>query len=172
MNTIQKVTTSYNEQEDRLHLAYQDEEGRAQGLWLTQRLTSRLVQVLLAQLDDSIATLPDSSAREAVQAWEMSAARAQMEQINPVEGAALSEPALVTSVDINRAGPAYTLIFRWRENQSAALILSGSTALRQWLGILHQHYRMAQWSCNGLWPSWFDIADPTQMTRPPEMLLN
>jgi hypothetical protein len=130
-------------------------------LWLTQRLAGRLVKVLVARLND------ESGSRDrakAFQAWELSAAKAQHVPTNPVAGAAMSEH-LILSIDVASTAQGAQLTFHGRERDVGVLMLE-LTALRQWLAILHQHYRNAQWSCQNLWPEWFAAASsgaPTAM---------
>ncbi len=160
MKAIEKVTVSYHEHEDRLHFACADNVGEVQGLWLTQRLGNRLIVALLAQLDGALAHLPNEYARETVQTWELSSARAQLMPACPVQSKTPVQNDLVTSVDISHANDVFELVFRGAEN-SASLLNMNKTALRQWLHIVHQHYRQAGWHCTEIWPAWFDAEENT-----------
>ena len=167
MNTIHKITVSYDEQEDRLHFACEEAAGKVQGLWLTQRLANRLVMALFSQLDGAVAYLPDVCARETVQAWEQSAARVQLtlNPSTPVPGSTVKTNGLVTSIDISQTDGNFKLVFRWPENHAAVLTLN-SIVLRQWLAIVHDTYAKAEWLCAGVWPSWFETANQTNMVNP------
>ncbi|AQV96383.1 hypothetical protein BJN34_21165 [Cupriavidus necator] len=153
MFTIDKVTVSYDTEEDRLHLAVSDAQQQPLGLWLTRRLANQLIGVLLGELAESEAGQTDAHVRTAVQAWEQAAANAQLKPQTPVRSDAVLSNCLVTSVDVMHADGHVGLVFQLRESRPAALTLS-HTALRQWLGIVHKLYGKAEWPCDGLWPDW------------------
>lgn len=169
MDTISKITVTYDETEDRLRLAYQDAEGQSKGLWLTQRLVNRLVGALLASLG---AGADIGNAEAALRAWELSAARARLGKDVPVESPPAEQHHLVRAVDISHSGNGIRLVFRGIDAQVAALGIEDETVLRQWLDILHQQYRRADWPMGGLWPAWFKAADHVAAPRPPDMLPN
>ncbi len=151
MNAIQKITVSYDEQEDRLHFACEDEAGQVQSLWLTQRLTNRLVGALLSKLDGTMAHLPND-ARETVQGWEQSAARTLLSPSSPVQSVAAAPYGLVNSIDISHTDGSFTLMFRWPEQNALALTMN-ALPLRQWLSIIHDTYVKAGWPLE-IWPAW------------------
>ncbi|AQV96479.1 hypothetical protein BJN34_21665 [Cupriavidus necator] len=156
--TIQRVTVRYEEHEDRLQLATEDSEGNVLALWLTQRLTNRLVAVLLARLAKATAGHSDASTRATMQAWEQSAAYAQHSPQPPVQSKGPVTQTLITSVDISDEDGLFRLVLRWPDDNAVVLPLD-STALRQWLGIVYGHYRQAEWPCDGLWPDWVSAHD-------------
>jgi len=151
MSAIQKITVRYDEQEDRLHFACEDEAGQVQSLWLTQRLTNRLAGALLSKLDGTMAHLPNG-ARETVQGWEQSAARALLSPSSPVQSVAAVPYGLVNSIDISHTDGSFTLVFRWPE-QSALALTMNALPLRQWLSIIHETYVKAGWPLE-IWPVW------------------
>ncbi len=161
---IQKLTVSYDEREDRLLLAAQCEGGEAQGLWLTQRLTRPLVKVLLSRLDDAISPDKDrlrEDHRSVMQAWEQSAAAIRQAHPEPVTVSRDDAHGLIDTVNGGcLANGDFQLIFHWPEGNALSFPVS-STAMRQWLGILHQQYRRADWPVAGVWPAWFDTAQST-----------
>jgi len=167
MDTIRKITVSYDQTEDRLRLAYQNDNGDAKGLWLTQRLTNRLVSALLSGVDQG-----RGSSGAALRAWDLSVSRGKTEPGSPVELPETERHPLVSAIDITRAGTAMRLVFRCGDDLSAALTIDDVTIFHQWLDILHQQYRHAGWPQNGLWRDWFDAADRMAMPRPPNLLLN
>lgn len=161
---IQKLTVSYDEREDRLLLAAQCADGEAQGLWLTQRLTRPLVKVLLSRLDDAVSA--DTARvredhRSVMQAWEQSAAAIHQEHPEPVTVSPEDEHGLIDTVNVVcLANGDFQLVFHWPQGNALSFPVS-STAMRQWLGILHQQYRRADWPVAGVWPAWFDTAQNT-----------
>jgi hypothetical protein len=161
---IQKLTVSYDEREDRLLLAAQCEDGGAQGLWLTQRLTRPLVKVLLKRLDESIPPGTDRMAEDrrlAMQAWEQSAAAIRQAHPDPVTVSREDAHGLIDTVNVVcLANGDFQLVFHWPEGNALSFPVS-ATAMRQWLGILRQQYRRADWPAAGVWPAWFDAAQDT-----------
>ena len=49
MNSLQRITTEYDEREDRIRVSGQLAQGEAVVLWLTQRLLNRLVPHLTSE---------------------------------------------------------------------------------------------------------------------------
>lgn len=167
MDTIRKITVGYDETEDRLRLTYQDEADKAKSLWLTQRLSNRLVGALLGAFD-----LGEKKCGPEQRAWELSAARSQLVPGAPVVIPAADACHLVQAVDLTPAANGMRLVFRSSEGLAAALWIDDRTVMHQWLDILHHQYRQAGWPQSGLWPEWFKTADQMAKTRPPNQLLN
>jgi len=165
---IQRLTLSYDEREDRLLLAAQCEDGKSQGLWLTQRLTRPLVKVLLSRLDESIspgAARMGEDHRLAMQTWEQSAAGIGQAHAEPVTVSREGAHGLIDTVNVVcLSNGDFQLVFHWPEKNALSFPVS-ATAMRQWLGILRQQYRRADWPAAGVWPAWFDAAQDT--SKPP-----
>ncbi len=160
MSNISRVTVTYSEAEDRIELACEIDSGETRVLMLTRRLCDRLVEAILTRLDRPGSR--DPLAGRAIEAWALSAARAELVPENPVraDGAFRS---LVSSVDIRQDGEYFQLLFRWHENGEAALNLD-AVFVRQWLSIVHDAYLRAAWH-SGIWPEWFDPALAGQALR-------
>ncbi|MFZ2853856.1 MAG: hypothetical protein WAZ34_07065 [Rhodocyclaceae bacterium] len=155
MNNVKKTTLSYDESEDRLRLAIEDDAGQASALWLTQRLAGRLVQALVRWLG-SEADHRVGTTRDAVQSWEQDAALALHRGSEPVQINGEVRRGLLTSIDLARhAGDVHSVIFHWADDQAACLNLT-MVELRQWLGIMHGLYVKAEWP-RQVWPSWFEL---------------
>ena len=89
MSTLQRITTEYVEQEDRIRLSGEFASGDTVVLWLTQRLLHRLVPHLTAWLARQVAPASSIPAVEAahqdiVQGFAQQAARAQLAPEPPV----------------------------------------------------------------------------------------
>lgn len=158
MPALRKFTTTYSEHEDRLRLAGEPAAGSAGiALWLTQRLTNRLVQVLTQWLDeDTRVSGRKSFAPELEHAFAQEAAARQLEPAPPVDVLPDAPPLLVSSVDLSREADRYIVVFRGgAANEDAPFMRLSNTELRQWLGIVHGLYRAADWPL-APWPEWFD----------------
>lgn len=148
MNTpsLQRLTTRYQADEDRLCLTGELPTGHTVPLWLTQRLCLRLLPCLLDWLNAQSREL-----RQAL-AWQGVAQQAATAALTP-SPPVLSDatPALVNAVDVTW-GEAVTLRFRHGETLHATVSLDAE-ALRQWLGIMHMQWQQAGWPSD-LWPAW------------------
>lgn len=153
---LKRVTTEFDEHEDRLRLAGETEHGEPVVLWLTQRLLKRVVPHVLAWLQppaQGTEAVPDYHV-EAVQSFAQQAAIAQLEPQPPVvvQQSVLGSHRLVDAVEITRTPDVIALTFKVGENK--AVLLLAPHALRQWLAIVYQLCRKAEWSMDGVWPEW------------------
>ena len=153
MFKIEKITSHYDAEEDRLRLVVGDGKGQTLALWLTRRLADELIGMLLDQLPVPGASATDEHVRAALQAWEQAAANAQFKPQPPVPSSAGQSGGLVTSVDVMNADGHFAMVFNLHGDQSASITMD-ATRMRQWLGIVHGLYGKAQWPCEGLWPDW------------------
>lgn len=148
--SLQRLTTEYVDTEDRIRISGAREQGgETLVLWLTQRLLNRLVPVLIAPLEREGNALPRA---DLLHGFAQTAARAALEPQAPVRTDAAQAGWLVRSVDVTPAEGAVHLTFRGGEDEAACLQLA-PRALRQWLGIVHDHYRKGDWPL-AAWPGW------------------
>lgn len=166
MIDLQRITTQYIDTQDRLRLTGELSGSGTVVLWLTQRLVNRLLVHLVAALDQKVAHQPNlklpSYHIEAVQGFAQQAARAQLLVQAPVPADKALTSWLVLSVDIANAPKEVSLTFRADADQAAKLTLQ-PTALRQWLGIVHDQYLRAQWTTDQ-WPQWMADSKLTPST--------
>jgi len=156
MFVIQKITQHYNREQDRIAQTVQNAAGQVLSLWLTQRLTNLLVGTLSSWLEEDVKT---SSAGQVAKmhAWEQSSAEAQLQPDIPVNPAAAQGEVLVSTIDLARSQSGYNLTFKWGVDGAAFLTLT-ATELRQWLGILHHLFDLAEWPKQA-WPEWFSVSE-------------
>ena len=148
-DTLHRITTRYEAHEDRVRLSGEKEDGRTVRLWLTQRLCLRLLPPLLHWLETQAGDLP---AAEAWQGLSQQAARAALSPGEPVQDDA-ADHWLVDAVDVTTQAAGVKLRLRCGEQVCGELTLA-ATPLRQWLGILHDQWRRAEWPASA-WPAWF-----------------
>lgn len=167
MPALQKITTSYSDDEDRLCVAGQNAAGDAVVLWLTQRLANRLVRQLVAWLeeedDDRLAAL----APDLHHSWAQQAAARQLEPSAPVRADRAAPAMLVSSVDLAREDGRYFMSFHRRGDADITTLTFSTTELRQWLGIVHHLYQAADWPRHP-WPTWME--EPHATERQPALL--
>ena len=162
-NSLQRITSTYSDLEDRICLAGVDSTGQTVVLWLTQRLLNRLVPPLCQWLERQLGTSPLS---EVKQEFAQQKAWAELELQEPVRAEADNPGALVHSVDLKLARSGMGLLFKDAGGSVVASLQLESKPLRQWLNILHVQCQRAAWQTD-LWPSWVtDAQAPRPAGRP------
>ena len=158
MTILQRITTEYIEAEDRVRLSGASPSGEAVSLWVTQRLLSRLLKVILNW------TAEGENAQQSLKnAFAQQAARADLKlQLSvPAQPSAV----LVNTIDISHTVDALTLVFRGAEGVAGQLTLQRAD-VRQWLNILHDTWCRAEWP-QDLWPDWMSLTQggPAAVTQ-------
>lgn len=167
MPVASKLSLVYDGVEDRILLLSEDADGAICRLWLTRRMTNRVVLALVKWLGEQSASQLPQVPPATAQTWNQAAAVSQFIPSAPVDvaisspsAAAADAPAsvaaegLVRSVDVQRSGDSYMLIFHLGPEPTLASPFS-AVELRQWLSILHGLYQTAGWSMEA-WPSWME----------------
>ena len=153
MFVIQKITQHYNQEQDRIGQTVASAEGRVLLLWLTQRLINLLVGTLASWLEEDVKISAAGQSAFKLNAWEQSSAEALVKPDRPVDPTVAQGEALVNSIDLARSPNGYTLTFKWGP-AGAALLTFTAIEMRQWLGILHHLFDIAEWPKQA-WPEWF-----------------
>lgn len=161
MLLIERFTTEYVVQEDRLRLSALSRSGDMLVLWLTQRLLNRLVPYLGTRLQAQSAASVPLALQQVQASLALQSARQDLQQtlVAPVQlprdevAAQAIRHVLVHAVDLTAAEAAFTLCFKDAQGQAHANLHLPVSALRQWLAIIHSQYVQAQWSLHGL-PAW------------------
>lgn len=163
--TVQRFTTEYVADQDRLRMSFEFEDGSVQVLWLTRRLLDRLITRLLQYVDQD--PLPGGDAQNPVKAkaqqrFNQEAALAALSRQEPVRVTRPQEQkarptALVSHVELRRRDR--VLEMDLRSGETVLLTLPFHKAeLRQWLGVLHKKYQQAEWN-GAFWPDWIEPGD-------------
>jgi hypothetical protein len=162
--SLKRLSSDYEQHEDRIRLTGEAESGEAVVMWITQRLLGRVVTALLQILEkESPAAAQAAGGKELVQSFAQEAAVAGLKRQEPVAAQQTTPTWLVHTVDVTPAPPHVTLAFRSRNGESAGVRFH-LTELRQWLAILHSVWLKAQWPA-ALWPTWIASgAAPTDET--------
>lgn len=148
---LERLTTEYVELEDRLCLRGEDAEGRVHAFWLTQRLSRRLLPVLLRWLEGETPADPAHAAW--LQGFAQDAARAHFEPQPPVPPGPAQPAWLAAEIDLRTAAGALALTVRGARPGEAARLDFGAQALRQWLDIVRRVWDQAGWPASD-WPAW------------------
>lgn len=175
MPGLTRITTEYDQTEDRFCLRGSTESGDTLSLWLSQRLLIRIVLHLTQWLESDPATemqapVTSEQARQQLQSFEQQAAQAELVPEQPVIAEESSDAAtswLVQEVDIQRnEHVAVGLAFKNPVGEHATLQMSAQQ-LRQWLGIVHRLWQTAEWPMT-VWPVWVSgSGDSDSMTSGP-----
>jgi len=157
VQTLKRITTRYDQAEDRLRL-----DGRLNGeatlsLWLTQRLMIRLVRHLTRWLDRQElpaepSARPDPLAHSTKQGFAQQSAAATMAPVEPVSATDAATSALVHEIDIRAREKAIMLVFKLPDGTEVGLPFE-PVQLRQWLAIVLAKWHRAEWR-DDVWPRW------------------
>ncbi|MFO1082017.1 MAG: hypothetical protein U1E23_15475 [Reyranellaceae bacterium] len=151
--SLKRLSSDYEQHEDRIRLIGESESGETVVMWITQRLLGRVVTALLQILEkESPEAAQAAGGREIVQSFAQEAAVAGLKRQEPVAAQQSTPTWLVHTVDVTPAAPHVALAFRSRQGEAAAVRFH-MTELRQWLAILHSVWVGAHWPA-ALWPGW------------------
>ena len=165
MSSIKRITTEYNEQEDRIRLAGLT-GSQTVTLWFTMRLMSRLITHCLGLLEGGTSepknTSPKSpQSRQSIQNFVQKSAEEQIPEESAVKVSADSPRHLIVEIDVKNASNGVVLVFK-SESESVYDVFFELKKLRQWLGMLHMIWGKAEWP-ETIWPDWMekDHSQPT-----------
>ena len=164
MATLERFTTEYVVQEDRIRLSGELAGGETVVLWLTQRLVRHLGPHLTGWLE---AQLPPAGGHAAVQAthqdmvqgFAQQAARAQLAPEPPVRAQSPVASWRVDVVHIARSADAVVLTLQGESEAQQAVVPLPAHALRQWLGIVYDQCLRGDWPTTA-WPAWMEAGAP------------
>ncbi|MES3006533.1 MAG: hypothetical protein V4751_02060 [Pseudomonadota bacterium] len=166
MQELEKLTTEYVDNEDRIRLSGQLRSGETVALWVTQRLVNRLLPHLFTALENhSDKGLPN----EIVQSFALQAAKAELVESPPVLSSPKTLSWLVDAVDISVEATSVKLRFRGRQQEQVGIAFQ-PVQLRQWLSILHSVWGIAQWQ-GDIWPEWI-ASEKKPMQQPKKAALH
>ena len=159
MITLQRITSEYIESEDRFRLTAISEAEETLILWITQRLLMRLVAHFLGWLEKEAPEVArssaiDTGAKSALQGMAQQSAVANLQNQSAVTATSESAILLVKEIDIKMSEETVLLVFKCDDGQKAELSFT-IQQLRQWLGMIHQLWRQAEWPVS-VWPDWMD----------------
>ena len=166
MGKLERITTDYDEQEDRITLAGLTDKGQTVVLWLTMRLASRLIKHCLGVLEkdhpepEEIYSANKGS-KESIQNFVQKSVEQQTAQETAVKVEENSPKYLVVEIDIKGVSAGVTLTFKEQFSTCYEIFLN-SQQLRQWLGMLHAVWQKTEWP-KEIWPDWM-AADSSQPT--------
>lgn len=151
---LQRLTTQFVAEEDRLRVAGALNTGQTRVFWLTQRLLLRLLPALVQRI-----TTQDQSAwpSDLVLGFQQDAARAAMAPQPAVVVESHEGAWLVDAVDVVSNSQSTQLRFRGLVADQQAEVVLDTQALRQWLDIVYEQFLVAQWPMN-VWPAWMGRA--------------
>jgi hypothetical protein len=154
---LTRLTTEYVPAEDRMRLAGETAPDQAVVIWITRRLLDRVLPHLFGWLERKGPAVPQASIAtglgELVQGMAQQSARAALPVQPPVNAARASRSWLVSSIDVTTEESLVRLTFAAPPGEEAVSIDLAINPLRQWLNIVHDRYRQAEWPMQG-WPAW------------------
>ena len=159
MITLQRITSEYIKSEDRIRLTAISKAEETIILWITQRLLIRLIAHFLGWLEKEAPEVARSSAignetKSALQGMAQQSAAAKLPEQSAVTANSDSAALLVKEIDIKMSEEVVLLVFKCDEAWKAELSFTVQQ-LRQWLGMIHRLWRLAEWPVS-IWPDWMD----------------
>lgn len=148
---LQRVTTEFSPEEDRIRVAGQAEDGQEVVVWLTRRLLGLLLPVLLQHLDQQFATASPEH-RDVLQEFAQQSACDALGGAEPVRAGQDAATILARDVDVTRAEDSVLLVFRNAAGAACQLPFTDEN-LRRWMQILYHAERNANWQLPQ-WPAW------------------
>lgn len=174
---LQRVTTAYVENEDRLRLTGKLADGDTVVLWLTQRLLSRLVPHLTAWLArqagsfaSTVSPAMQSAHHDIVQGFAQQSARAQLKPGSPVRAASTAAGWRVDAVDVAQGEVGVVLTFKGEAGEQVVMTMT-TQPLRQWLSIVYEQVVAAEWPTTA-WPAWMEVAASSPQNQPRTAVLH
>lgn len=172
MKELQRITTEYIAEQDRIRLSGEF-EGSSATLWLTRRIIKGLIPLLLewlkktapsiAKLNKPIeykdkverGSLPNY-ADEAIHGFAQAAALSSLAHQSPVIASAAALNYLVQIIDIETGDIAVKLVFKASSEEitlEPLHITMNEQVLRQWLYIIFDQLKYSEWQLD-IWPEW------------------
>ncbi len=154
---LSRVTTQYDQAEDRFRLLGSTSDEGTIDLWLTQRMLVRLVRVLLDWLEEkepagSTINSDDPEVKSSLQSFAQQNASETMVKSPPVKPGLATTKVLVTELDIRKSDEHVILVFKVSPEVDGELPFD-VLQLRQWLGIVYGQWLKAEWPL-AVWPNW------------------
>ncbi len=138
-------------------------------LWITRRLLDRVLPHLFRWLERKGPGVPQASVAaglgDVVQGMAQQSARAALPAQPPVDAARATRAWLVSSVDVTTEDARVRLTFAAPPGDEPVSVDFDGHPLRQWLNIVHDRYRQAEWPMQG-WPNWITEAAPAAGAAP------
>jgi hypothetical protein len=172
MFVAKKLTIVYHAAQDRLRMAVEDEKNRRLVLWLTARLTRKLIEHLLQNVVSTVSRNLSQAAGQrssptlskgALQAWEQDLALRARQVSNAVAIEEATPQFLVESVNVRYNPQGLDLTFLCSGGQGSMRFSMSPTELRQWLDLVFRKTCQAGWPLD-YWPEW--IRRPVGSSQP------
>ena len=163
MIVLGRITTLYDEIEDRISLTGEGPSGEVYHGWLTRKL----FDLLLVRLFAILGAGADETYTSVINEFAQDKAEASLSPTVPVTvktGGQKLPPVLITEIDIAELEAAVQLSFRHSANEGAVVALAHQD-LRQWLAIVRAAYVQAQWTMRD-WPDWMVERQKAAAARP------
>lgn len=168
---IDRVTSKYDEVQDRLHFVCAMGDESVISIWMTQRLLKRFVPILLDWLQEQM-DVSDKAQAEAFHSLAQSRAQVAMKGNSPViapaKTAELNETAegnnipvilsgrsdewLATTITLSKRPQELVLKISEADEVNAVVLPLPVAALRQWLCALQLLTQRSEWQME--WPTW------------------
>lgn len=148
MIDLERMTTEYVADEDRISISARIKGDGTIRLWLTRRIADRMVPALAKVVQPRH---EDPAYAEVVGEMAQQRAEQNHEPQEPVKPTHPDQEWLVCKIDLRMAKAGAVLIFAGSESEHARLTMTFEL-LRQWLAILRRVYQAGEWPL-AVWPN-------------------
>lgn len=159
MLELDRITTLYSPEQDRISLSANLREGGTARIWLTQRIVDRLISALVKIVKPHH---PDPVYAEIIAGVAQQQAVSRHELQAPVKITETEHEWLVSKIDLQMPRSGVVVIFYNAAGQNARVAMNVEL-LRQWLTILRRVYVTAEWD-GAEWPEWLAITATTNVS--------
>ena len=149
MKLLERFSTIYVAEEDRLRLSSEIIDGTLETIWLTQRFLLGALPPLLKWLEKQI---PSSLSINEVQEFQQQASTAAIKPQKPVQAEADHPSWIPTTANIASSEKMIKITLKDCNQNQVHLNLTAKQ-LRQWLSIVHDCWGKAGWPPQ-VWPDW------------------
>jgi hypothetical protein len=152
---ITSITTEYSLDEDRIRLAVADKDKNACTLWMTRRLSERMVPALVQSLQKQMADpKAEPAAAQAAQVYAQLEARLNKKPVKQVPAPNAATQKVITELKIKTGENGVRVIeFHNGVTGEPAILVMRTAEMRQWLEVLRQAFVKGQWR-EDIWPQW------------------
>jgi len=165
---IDRVTSKYDEVQDRMLFVCAMNDGSVISIWMTQRLLTRFVPILLNWLQEQM-DVSDKAQADAFHSLAQTRAQVAMKENSPViaptkiveEEGQRNTPVIVsgrtdewlaTTITLSKRPQELVLKISEADDVNAVVLPLPVAALRQWLCALQLLTKRSEWSVE--WPAW------------------
>lgn len=168
MLKLRRVTLVYDSAEDRIQMRGASDVEDVYSFWLTLRMSREIVKAITGHLEKVQGARTPGPQKDSVQRSLHSGAKTAMRRSKPVGYRTSTDSRLLSSVTLRVTDRSILLKLPMEDKKQAVLPLTFNEA-RQWLEILYQQFKKAEWPLDN-WPAWIEGSSEAKRDRARDQL--